>query len=382
MLYVATFYTVFWVAATLYLIINSNRIHYLKSVAISKQDSWPSLAVIIAVRNEERDLAAALESLCHLSYTNYRLVVINDRSTDSTPVILADFEKKYSRLTVLHLTELPQGWLGKNHALYKGYEASSEEWMLFTDADIQYAPETLNKAIQYCINNRLDHLTALPYVHSRSAFFNSIMDTFKIMLMVKLRPWAVTNPRSKAYFGVGAFNLVRRVAYEKAGTHQRIALRPDDDLKLGECIKSSGLRQEVVFGDGLLSLEWYINVKEFINGLMKNTFSTVEYKVWKIVGACMGTLIVFVLPLPLLLIAGGAAERYLALVTVIAQILLFVYQRGMKGVWWYALMMPVAGCIMIYIMLKSAMLTIRQGGIYWRDSFYSLEELKKGSRKG
>lgn len=378
MLYVALFFTFSWIVATLYLIINTNRIRYLRSVTTTN-DTWPSLAIIIAVRNEERDLAAALESLCHLHYNNYRLVVINDRSTDATPEILSQFEKNYSHLTVLHIKELPNGWLGKNHALYKGFEVTHEEWMLFTDADIRYAPETLNKAMQYCIDNHLDHLTALPDVHSRSAFFNSIMDTFKIMLNVKLRPWAVTHPKSKAYFGVGAFNLVKRTAYEKAGTHRRIALRPDDDLKLGEAIKLAGLRQEVVFGNDLLSLEWYTSVKEFINGLMKNTFSTVEYNVWRIIGACLGTLFVFVLPLPLLLLAGGPTERYLAVVILLSQICLFVFQRGMKGVWWYALMMPVAGCIMIYIMLKSAWLTLRQGGIYWRDSFYSLEELKKGS---
>jgi glycosyltransferase involved in cell wall biosynthesis len=379
MLYVAIFYTIFWVTATLYLLVNSSKIKYLRAVPVTTRN-LPSLAVIIAVRNEERDLQEALETLCHLKYSNYRLVVINDRSTDSTPQILTAFEKKYSHLTVIHIEELPKGWLGKNHALYKGYEVSDEEWILFTDADIRYAPETLNKAIQHCINNKLDHLTALPDVHSRSAFFNSIMDTFKIMLTVKLRPWAVTNPKSKAYFGVGAFNLIRRTAYEQAGTHTSIALRPDDDLKLGESIKLAGLRQEVVFGDGLLGLEWYTSVKEFINGLMKNTFSTVEYNIWKIIGACVGTLFVFVLPLPLLLIAGGATERYLALVIIAAQINLFVFQRGMKGVWWYALMMPVAGSIMIYIMLRSAWLTLRQGGIYWRDSFYSLEELKKKSK--
>jgi hypothetical protein len=194
-----------------------------------------------------------------------------------------------------------------------------------------------------------------------------------------LRPWDVPNPKSNASFGVGAFNLVKRSAYEKAGTHKRIALRPDDDLKLGACIKASGLKQEVMYGDKLLSLEWYTSVKEFVNGLMKNTFSTVNYSFLKMIAACISTLAVFVLPLPLLLLAGGTSERYLALVILAFQILLFVFKRGMRGVWWYALMIPVAGSIIIYVLLKSSIKTIRQGGIYWRDSFYSLEELKKNT---
>lgn len=380
MLYIAIFLTLFWVSAALYLLINSGKIIYLNNIVVSQPVPADPLAVIIAVRNEENDLPQALESMCNLSYANYRLVVINDRSTDSTPEILAHFEKRYSHLTVIHIKELPAGWLGKNHALYKGYEHTTEDWMLFTDADIRYAPETLNKAMQYCLDQQLDHLTVLPDVKSRSVFFNSIMDTFKIMLTVKLRPWAARNPKSNAYFGVGAFNLVRRQAYEKAGTHKRIALRPDDDLKLGQCIKSSGLKQDVAYGDQLLSLEWYTSVKEFINGLMKNTFSTVNYNFPKVVLFCLATLFCFVIPLPLLLIAGGATERYLAIVMLLFQIALFVFTRGMRGVWWYALMMPVAGTIMVYIMWVSAVKTLRQGGIYWRDSFYSLAELKKNVR--
>lgn len=380
MLYIAIFLTGFWVLVTVYLLINTRRIKYLKSIQVSVPAPQPSLAIIIAVRNEENDLPEALESMCHLNYSNYRLVVINDRSTDSTPEILAQFEKKYSHLTVIHIKELPEGWLGKNHALYSGYKATTEEWMLFTDADIRYAPDTLNKAIQYCIDQQVDHLTVMPDVKSRSAFFNSIMDTFKIMLVVKLKPWEASNPKTKSYIGIGAFNLVKRSAYEVAGTHKRIALRPDDDLKLGECIKSSGLKQDVTFGDNQLSLEWYTSVKEFINGLMKNTFSTVDYNFAKVIVLCLLTLFVFVAPIPLLLIGGGPTERYLAIILVLFQIILFTFTRGLRGIWWYALMMPVAGSIMVYIMWVSAVRTLRQGGIYWRDSFYSLAELKKHKR--
>jgi hypothetical protein len=110
---------------------------------------------------------------------------------------------------------------------------------------------------------------------------------------------------------------------------------------------------------------------------MKNTFSTVDYHFGKIIISCIATFLFFVLPLPLLLLAGGTTERLMAGVILLFQILLFVLGRGMRGVWWYALMVPVASSIMIYIMWKSATLTLKQGGIYWRDSFYPLHDLKK-----
>jgi glycosyltransferase involved in cell wall biosynthesis len=378
MIYAAITFTFIWVFISLYVVINSRRVKYLSGVPALQGGSAPSLAIIVAVRNEEKDLPDALKSMCELDYPNYRLVVVNDRSTDGSAAVLKKFAQQYEHLTVIQVDELPAGWLGKNHALYKGYEGSPEEWLLFTDADIRYAPDTLRKAVHYAATRQLDHLPVLPDVNSRSGFFNSIMDTFKVMLDIRLRPWEVTNPRSKAFIGVGAFNLVRRSSYEAIGTHKAIALRPDDDLKLGQAFKLAGFRQEVLYGDGHIGLEWYSSVKEFIAGLMKNTFSTVDYKFPMVIAGCVSTFIVFVLPLPLLLGAGGPAERILAGVILLFQVILFLFKRGMRRVWWYALMIPVAGSIMIYIIWVSAVRTIRQGGIYWRDSFYPLSELRKG----
>jgi hypothetical protein len=98
--------------------------------------------------------------------------------------------------------------------------------MLFTDADVLFAPEALDKAMQYVTQQKLDHLTVLPQITSRSAVFKSVMNTFALMLQIKLRPWDVSNPSSKAAMGIGAFNLVRRTTYEKAGTHTVFSLRP------------------------------------------------------------------------------------------------------------------------------------------------------------
>jgi glycosyltransferase involved in cell wall biosynthesis len=126
MLFIAIFFTIFWIAASVYLLFQLRCISYLRDVSFNDQNEKPRLAIIIAVRNEEADLEEALESLCRLHYRNYRLVVVNDRSTDRTEEILAKFEKAYSNLTVLHIKDLPQGWLGKNHALYKGYQSTKK----------------------------------------------------------------------------------------------------------------------------------------------------------------------------------------------------------------------------------------------------------------
>ncbi|MBB1286546.1 glycosyltransferase family 2 protein [Flavisolibacter sp. BT320] len=367
---------VLWVGMCFYLLIVSRRIAYLKSIPALTEKDVPSVAVIIAVKDEEAEVETALQTVCNLDYPALKIVVINDRSTDNTPQILDRMARNNPRIQVITVESLPAGWLGKNHALYQGYRATTSDWMLFADADVLFAPDALRKAMHYVQDNKLDHLTALPEITSKSPLFKSVMTTFALMLNVKLRPWDIANPKSKASMGVGAFNLVKRSAYEGAGTHKVISLRPDDDLKLGERIKGAGFRQNIVFGDGEISLQWYTSLQEFVAGLMKNTFSVANYNIFMAMGMALSTLLLVVLPWPLLIFMGYP-YYFAAAIILLSQLSIMLMVKGIRAVWWHALMIPFSGLVMVYIILVSSFRTLRQGGIYWRNSFYSLAELKK-----
>jgi cellulose synthase/poly-beta-1,6-N-acetylglucosamine synthase-like glycosyltransferase len=367
--------TVAWVVVTVYVLVNARRVRHLKDLSPA-EEPLPPLAVIVPVRNEEAEVEAALTSVLRLDYPGLQIIVINDRSTDTTPQILEKMAAAHPRLTLQTITELPEGWLGKNHALYQGYKATATEWMLFTDADVLFSPQALRKAMYYAQEKALDHLVVMPEVTSPSALFKAVMNTFALMLDVRQRPWAVSNPRSSASIGIGAFNLVRRTAYEKAGTHAAFSLRPDDDLKLGEHIKKAGFRPDILYGNGEVSLQWYTNLGEFIRGLMKNTFSVANYNPLLAAGFVLATLAVFVLPIPLSLLWGGVGYL-MAAAMLVSHVILLAFKPGVMGKWWHGLMLPFAGAIMAYIITASALKTLRQGGIYWRDHFYPLKELRK-----
>ncbi len=360
------------IALTIYLFLGFKKIKQLSAQPII--EIQPSVAIIIAVRNEEEELAKALQSVCNIKYSNCRIIVVNDRSTDRTAEILLDFKAHYPNLMVTTITTLPDGWLGKNNALYQGYTSSAEEWLLFTDADVLFHLDTLSKALAYSVANELDHLTVLPRVISPSPILNSVLATFTIMLMLHLRPWDAKNPRSKAYVGIGAFNLVRRAAYEKAGTHVRIKLRPDDDLQLGFKIKTTGLRQDVLVGNEYVSLAWYKNLRQFMDGLLKNSFAVANYSTIRAIANIILILIVVALPMPVMLIFGSTAIRLMACAMLLAHVVYMTVIPPYK--WWYAFMIPFAGFVMAYTTLRATWITLKQGGIYWRDSFYSLAMLK------
>jgi cellulose synthase/poly-beta-1,6-N-acetylglucosamine synthase-like glycosyltransferase len=364
--------TLITILSTIYLLVGLSKLQQLsKQPLIADQ---PGVAVIIAVRNEEDDLEKALQSVCNMNYRNYRIIVVNDRSTDRTAEILEGFKIRYPQLVVVTVTTLPHGWLGKNNALYQGYLGSAEEWMLFTDADIEFHPDTLSRALSYAVANRLDHLPILPEVVSRSAALNSVLATFAITLIMHLKPWDAKKPGSKGYAGIGAFNLVRRDAYEKIGTHAAIKLRPDDDLQLGQQMKKAGMRQDVLIGLGYIRLEWYRNLGQFSSGLLKNAFATADYNLMIAIGNVMAVLILIALPMPVMFIFGTTAIRLMAAVVLLFHIIYMVLTPPNK--WWFALMIPFAGFLMAYTFLRAAIVNLKQGGIYWRDSFYSLEMLR------
>ena len=371
----------YWVVLALYLCINGRKIKYLSTIKIDANKT-PSVVIIIAVRNEEDKLKEALTSLCKLNYSNYRILVVNDRSTDSTGKILGELQTEYDKFSVINIDKLPEGWLGKNHALHSGYKLSNEEYLLFTDADVVFQKDVLSKAISFSLTNNLDHLTILPEIISSSPILKSVVTTFIIMLTALQKPWAAKIKTSKASMGVGAFNLVKREAYIRAGTHKAIAMRPDDDLRLAAYIKASGGAADVLYGQNELLVEWYKSIRQLINGLMKNTFSGFDYNVLKVIGGVAGTLLFFVFPLPVILIFGNSWQRMLLAFMFLFQLILYWKMPGSKGQWWYACMSIYGGIILAYIMTKSAIITIRNGGIYWRETFYSLTELRKAKKQG
>jgi cellulose synthase/poly-beta-1,6-N-acetylglucosamine synthase-like glycosyltransferase len=247
----------------------SRRIDFLRAtLPIRPQQALP-VTLIAAARNEEKNLRAALASLLALDYPHLQLLLVNDRSADATGTILDEIAAQDGRLDILHIQELPPGWLGKNHALWQGSRRARGELLLFTDADVIMAPDTLARAVHYLQKEHLDHLAATPDLHMPGVLLNTLGVTFGLFLGLFTRPWRAPDRRSTCHIGIGAFNLVRTRVYRQVGGHQRIALRPDDDLKLGKLIKKSGFRQSLVYGNGLISVEWYAGVREMALGLRK-----------------------------------------------------------------------------------------------------------------
>ncbi len=352
------------------------RTRRLSHVGLEELNDWPSVSLIVPARNEELYIEKAVRSLTRLDYPQLEITIINDRSTDRTGEILDSLAAEFPQLNVVHLTELPAGWLGKNNAMQLGAGRSTGEWLLFTDADIVYEPTTLRRAMLYAKNEQIDHLSAWPVIHTPTWLLSVFMTTFAIYLFLFVRVWSIRNPKSTAHIGVGAFNLVRTAVYRAVGGHERIRLRPDDDLKLGKIVKLAGYRQDLIDATNLLSLEMYRSVGELVRALEKNAYSGSDYNIFLTVATSLLSLLWNVWPFVAVFVLSGPARWIYLGVCLGLWAMALGCSRTLRTPASCALAFPIGVLMFVYILLRTMVLNHYQGGIRWRDTHYPLAELR------
>jgi len=377
MLYFAAANLLFVFVVAAIIIWRGTSIRRLVDVEPAWTGEWPAVSIVAPARNEALHIEEAVRSLVRLNYHPLQITLINDRSTDGTGDILNRLAAEFPQLNVVHLDSLPPGWLGKNHALQLGADRSQGEWLLFTDADILFDPDCLRRAMSHALSEQLDMLVAFPETRMPSWILKSFVATFSVMFMVFTRPWSVRNPRSGAHCGVGAFNLVQASAYHRADGHRRLAMRPDDDLKLGKNMKLSGARCDVIDGNGMLAVNWYGSLRELIVGLEKNSFAVVEYSSVAVLATSLSLLAVNFFPFIGPLFVEGPA-RWLLAASAALQIVLSLGASIQLGYPWHVVLgYPLTVLLFVYIQWRSMILALVRGGIQWRDTLYSLKELRE-----
>ncbi len=310
----------FWVAvATLILtslaafdLFRGNRsVRALRDMSPDPVPGLPRVSIIVAARNEQRNIREALQSLLALDYPDFELIVVDDRSEDATGDILDDMADGHSRLKVIHVDDLPRGWLGKNHALWVGSRRATGELLLFTDADIVMEPTVVTRAVAFLEQNRLDHLAATPSMSMPTTFLGMFGASFIIFFLLFSRPWKAKDPASCCHIGIGAFNLVSAEAYRQVGGHETIRLRPDDDIKLGKIIKLAGLRQDVAYAPEFLTVEWYASLGEVLTGLEKNAFSGADYNILMVLAGTLFHMLCSIWPFLAIFLTHGVTQAAL-----------------------------------------------------------------------
>jgi cellulose synthase/poly-beta-1,6-N-acetylglucosamine synthase-like glycosyltransferase len=374
-----------WVVAVLWMWRTNEAIRRMPGVPDIADMQWdmippedaPRLTVVVPARNEQEDLEATLEALAMQQYRNLRVLVVDDRSSDKTPAIADEFAERWpERFGAIHVSYLPEGWLGKTFAMEVGTQNSVSEYVLFTDADVLFSPSSLRRAMACAVMTNADHLVVFPTPQVKGKGEGIVLGFLQVFGLWVTRPWRVSDPQARRdVLGIGAFNLVKREALAVLGGWEPQRMVVLEDVALGRRMKAAGMRQVVAFGPELVLVHWAKGMRGLVRTMTKNLFSGTNFRPLLLLALCAWVILFFVAPLAgvgwwwtvlpcfLTLCCIGACYRVVGQASRIDARYGFAY--------------PVGAAVMVWAMLWSMASAWVRRGVMWRGTFYPLKELRE-----
>jgi cellulose synthase/poly-beta-1,6-N-acetylglucosamine synthase-like glycosyltransferase len=384
----------YWLVNALLVLRIVLRVPILERLQPPEPERWPKLSVIIPARNEAERIEAATRSRLCAGYPNLEVVLVNDRSEDGTGAVVDRLAAADERVRAVHITELSDGWIGKVHAMHRGVQMATGDWLLFSDADVHTERGTLSRALAYCVGRGLDHLAIIPEFWPTTFLLDCALATFVRLICLSARVWAIEDARSTASIGVGAFNLVRRSAFERTGGFEALRLTVVDDVALGQMMKRSGAKCAVLNGRRRVGLQFYRTVGEAARATEKSVLVAFRFSYLRLVAVLLTTLWLELSPIlalallcvsaieelggpsgAALIVLGGLAAA--GLILALFSSLLINRWAGMRLL--PAACFPVGVTLNFFLVARAAILAAWRGGHMWRGTLYPNEVLRAGS---
>ncbi len=351
---------------------------------ISLAQNTPLISICVPARNEERNIRRCVESLLAQTYPNFELVILEDRSTDSTAKILDELAQKDTRLKIISGNVLPLGWAGKPHALTQTSASAQGEWLCFVDADTFAAPDALNAVYTNALKRDADLFTIFTHQEMESFWERTILPLVLTALSAGFSPRKVNDPKSDIAIANGQFIFIKRSVYDAIGGHAAIKDSIVEDKDLAMLTKSSGYRLIIADGSDYVRTRMYTSLPEMWEGWTKNIYLGLRDEprlvVLGIFGAFLALSAALLLPL---WVAWGvyltvSSPNQAGFVILIQALLLWAYliywrvkaNEGMDVPAWYALTVPLGAGVFAAMMFTSAFKVISGKGVMWKGRNY------------
>lgn len=352
----------------------------------------PLVSIIVAARDEADNIEACVGSLCGQTYPNVEIIAVNDRSSDATGALLDRLADQLDRLRVIHVDRLPDGWFGKNHAMWLGVQQARGAWLFFTDADcIQTSPDSLAIAVDHAQRHGVSFLSILPEHQAHSLWERVVQPACSAILLLWFNPMSVNNPNRRVAYSNGAFMLLDREAYEQIGGHEAVRNEINEDMHLARRAKASGVRLEVQQGRDLYTVRMYDTVADTIRGwtrIFAGCFVTVPRLLAAVVVLFFFTFLPWInlVALGFMPAPDGAGASHLvgwiatlSWVTVVAQLVTMCVFYSLSRVgFWYGLLYPLGGVAGMALLWNAIRYALGRGTITWRGTIYREGRIQHG----
>lgn len=341
----------------------------------------PFISVVVPAKDEERNIPETVRSILASDYENFELILVNDRSSDKTLEIMESLAREDSRVRVLSVEFLPEGWTGKTHALHQAAEQARGDVLVFTDADVLWSPDALGRAVRIFIASDLDMMSLLPRFVSRGFCENVVYPHLAFGLSYFLPPPEVNDPSKSAALACGFFIVIRKHTYMDAGTWKRFRGELTEDIALSKTVKANGGRLVVMRDGPRVRTRPFEGVTDICRFWKRTLYGALEKSVPRVAHLLANYLVLLILSIFFILAVitvamGGSSGIELAalgvtgvgMVAVVVPLVVFLRQEGAS--WTWGLAAPVGFAISALIAFLVLVAIVSDTGIEWRGSRY------------
>lgn len=330
-----------------------------------KPITTPLVSVLVPARNEERNLKSCLDALSSQTYSRFEVLVLDDRSTDSTFGIAEHAVQSDPRIRVLKGEEVPAGWTGKNWACVQLSRQSKGEIVLFMDADVRPGPAAVENLVAVFERFRASGVSAFPQQRFNGWAAQMIIPLMDVFVYGMLPLRSVMSKRFVSLLAAnGQWLAFTREAYEKAGTHEAVRSEIVEDMALARLVKKQGMRFVLTSGVGAVECTMYNTWQEILGGFSKNFFAAFNFRPAMFLAVLTLMFTVFVLPFGLA--AFDTSWYALAAVALNLTFRLMMSARFGHGVA-SALLHPLGVLGAVGIGLNALRLYYIHGEVRWKD---------------
>jgi glycosyltransferase involved in cell wall biosynthesis len=338
--------------------------------------------IVVPAKDEADSIGVCLDRLMQLNgLSNYKVVAVNDRSSDATGAVMHEAAARHSvRIEVVDITHLPEGWLGKNHACWAGAQRGfsalpTAKYVLFTDGDVKFHPDTVAESITWMRRKKIDFMTLIEDSEYENVLEAAYLLMFGIFLVFfSARPWMLFKKKGRNFMGNGAYLLSTRDAYELTDAHKTLRLEVVEDMRMGLLMRAKGLRCAAAVGLDRIRRRWQPGFTGIFRGLLKNFFAGFEYNIGLTI---MGVLFFpFVILGPWICLFFGYPSVGVA--GLLMLMLCFYLAGRCSHLPWFTsfLLSPITALTASANLATSAFRTLKDGGVRWRGTLYPLSELR------
>jgi cellulose synthase/poly-beta-1,6-N-acetylglucosamine synthase-like glycosyltransferase len=355
----------------------------------NKSKSTPKVSIILPARNEENFIGKCLDSLIKQDYQNYKIIVIDDSSDDSTWKIISEYAKNNSKIVPVSAKPKPDGWIGKNWACMEGYDKATGELLLFTDADTNHSKNVISLAVAHLNSFDLDALSAIPKMLTLDFWTSITLPMISTFLHTRFSALNVNNPSKKTGYFFGSFFIIKKETYEKVGMHEGVKHEIIEDGALGKKVKESGYKMKMVRGEHLIEAVWARD-KGTLWDALKRLMIPLYLQSGKIaIGIFFAVLFLLFIPFPIFLTSiliptESISTKILCITAAMASILIYIgaiieVKIGIGLKLRYAIFAPLGSIVVVLGFLSGLLQAKRSSSISWRGRKYSMKDHTQNS---